>query len=692
MKNLLVYFSLFFAFSSFPLLAQDELAHNQAVKVEMVKEDLTIKEGSSFYVALHFELDPKWHIYWKNPGDAGAPISILFDKHPDYTVEEILWPTPHRFELEGLTGFGYEDEATLLVKLKASDSLKEQDEIPLRAHVQFVACNTECVPYFLLLEKTIKVSKEILGKDAKYSALFDKARIHLPQDPSSLDLSLNANDLRLDFKLDHFNQAIYSAYFYPEKEDLIELGATQQLISEGSHYKLLVPLSKPAVDTPIKGVLVVNDNLGNQLLSLNIDANVTNNDNSSIWSLFLVAALAAFAGGALLNLMPCVLPVLSLKVLSVVQAAGESKKDRLSQGVAYVFGVLLSFWTLTVALLILRASGSELGWGFQLQEPIFVGILTLFLFLMALNFFGVFEMGTSLVSLEDNKQNRTKLGSSFFSGVLATLVATPCTGPFLGAALGFAMTLPWFGTFTLFTVMALGMALPFFMLTAYPKLLKFLPKPGNWMIMLKQVFGFVLILTTLWLIWVFEAETSFMSVMWLLGSLFIVSVAAWLYGHFGAFHVPKRTKNIAKMVCIAILAVATTLVTIQAKEGSFSAQIERSHASDWEPFSLQRLEELKTSNTPVFIDFTAKWCLLCQANKAVLHSNDVANAFKEAGIVKMDADWTRGDAEITKLLKEFGRTGVPLYVLYSKDPNVKPIIFSETLTTEMLLEAANDIN
>ena len=196
-----------------------------------------------------------------------------------------------------------------------------------------------------------------------------------------------------------------------------------------------------------------------------------------------------------------------------------------------------------VALLILRASGSELGWGFQLQEPIFVGILTLFLFLMALNFFGVFEMGTSLVSLEDNKQNRTKLGSSFFSGVLATLVATPCTGPFLGAALGFAMTLPWFGTFTLFTVMALGMALPFFMLTAYPKLLKFLPKPGNWMIMLKQVFGFVLILTTLWLIWVFEAETSFMSVMWLLGSLFIVSVAAWLYGHFGAFHVPKRTKN-----------------------------------------------------------------------------------------------------------------------------------------------------
>lgn len=691
MRRIFSLFFLSFAALAAPLFSSEESSVAQRpVSVEVIAEDASIQPGSSFWVALHFKLDPSWHIYWKNPGDSGAPISVLFDLPKGYKLQDIKWPTPHRFEVEGLVGLGYEEEVTLLAKIDAQESVDLSKDAHIKAIMQWVACSNECVPYSVTIEKDLKVSKDAPLKDEKVASIFSQARSNLPKFDDSLQATMGQKLLDIKFSIPSGKGELAEVSFYPEKAGLVNLNAKQQIKLNDSMYTLSVPLEEELDAPVVKGVLIGKFANTNEPISLEINTQVAKAEETNVATLFLVAVLAAFAGGALLNLMPCVLPVLSLKVLSVVQAAGECSKERFRQGFAYVVGVLVSFWTLTALLLILRASGSELGWGFQLQEPIFVGMLALLLFLMALNFFGVFEMGSSLISLDQGKQKSSKLAGAFFSGVLATIVATPCTGPFLGAALGFAMTLPWYGTFTLFTVMALGMAIPFFLLTVFPKLLKFLPKPGNWMIMLKQVFGFVLVLTTLWLIWVFEAQTSFMSVMWLLIALVILSVGAWLYGHFGGFNVAKRTRIIMKGVCLTIAMTAVALVSTKAISADVPNHVVVQDSS-WEPFSKKRLEELRQSGKPVFIDFTAKWCLLCQANKAVLHSKEVDAAFEKAGIVKLDADWTRGDPEITKLLKEFGRTGVPLYVLYGSDKEGKPYIFAETLTQEMLVEASSNV-
>jgi thiol:disulfide interchange protein len=689
-KVLLILFLGLFSLAA-PLLSSEEYPEaSLPVKVEVVAEDTTILPGNSFWLALHFNLDPTWHIYWKNPGDSGAPISVLFDMPRGFTLDEIKWPTPHRFELEGFVGLGYEDEVTLLAKISTDKTIDSLQNAPIKAIMQWVACSNECVPYSQTIVKDLKVSGSDPLKDEKAALIFENARKQLPLKQESIKATIEEKLLNIKFSLPEGKGDVKDLVFYPEKSGLINLSVKQQIKLDKSTYTLSVPLEEALESSSLKGVLVGSFAQTNETISLEVNTQAVANEESATFSIFMIAVLAAFAGGALLNLMPCVLPVLSLKVLSVVQAAGDCAKDRFRQGFAYVVGVVVSFWVLTALLLILRASGTELGWGFQLQEPIFVGMLALLLFLMALNFFGVFEMGSSLISLDQGKQRSSKLAGSFFSGVLATIVATPCTGPFLGAALGFAMTLPWYGTFSLFTVMALGMAIPFFMLTAYPKLLKFLPKPGNWMIMLKQVFGFILVLTTLWLIWVFEAQTSFMSVMWLLIALVVLSVGAWLYGHFGGFNVAKRTRFVMKAVSLTIAIAAVAIVSIKAIPSDVSTHVVKDDSS-WEPFSTKRLEELRNSGKPVFIDFTAKWCLLCQANKAVLHSKEVDNAFEKAGIVKLDADWTRGDPEITRLLKEFGRTGVPLYVLYGADKEGKPYIFAETLTQEMLVEATSNV-
>lgn len=676
--------------SATPLFSEEQPISGP-VKIEIVSEETSVQPGNSFWIALDFRLEPKWHIYWKNPGDSGAPINLHLDLPPGFKVEKVKWPVPKRFDLEGLIGLGYEDNVTLLVKIHPSTDVDLSKEALIKANVQWVACHDECIPSSVVLEKSLKVSKLDPKKDDAVQALFTKARQMMPQAHDSLIATLNEKTLRLVFSSPVGLGELHEATFYPEKTGLTDLNIEQKLSIDGDGYALHVPL-KLALDKPhVKGVLVGKYAGQDSPIALEVDAKVANHGDSISLSLFMFALLAAFGGGILLNLMPCVLPVLSLKVLSVVQAKGARSIDRLRQGVAYVVGILASFWVLTAILLIVRASGSELGWGFQLQEPIFVGMLTLLLFLMALNFFGVFEMGSSFIAFDGVKKKDSKVAGAFFSGVLATVVATPCTGPFLGASLGFAMTLPWVGTFGLFTVMALGMALPFFILTVYPKLLKFVPKPGNWMIALKQAFGFILVLTTLWLVWVFEAETSFMSVMNLLLALLVMSIGAWLYGRFGGYGIGKKLRNVMRAVALLAIVSSIALVSTNATPAS-NAMHTTSKDSSWEPFSKARLEELRTQGTAVFIDFTAKWCLLCQANKAVLHSNQVNDAFKKAGIVKLDADWTRGDPEITKILKEFGRTGVPLYVMYSKDKGTPPRVFSETLTQEMLVEASTNVH
>jgi thiol:disulfide interchange protein len=405
------------------------------------------------------------------------------------------------------------------------------------------------------------------------------------------------------------------------------------------------------------------------------------------------ALLLAFLGGAILNLMPCVLPVISVKILQLVKMAGASRRAIIQHGLVFTLGVLVSFWLLAGILLSLQAYGRSVGWGFQLQEPIFVGSLAAVLLIFGLSLFGLFEFGTLFSSWAGQRESRTVreqkgLSAAFFGGVLATAVATPCTGPFLGSAVGLAVTLPTFGALAIFTAIGLGMSLPYMLLTAFPPLMKWLPRPGPWMIRFKELMGFLMLGTVLWLVWVFGAQTSTLGVMALLTGFFIATVACWIYGSWGTLVHSARTRFLSLLSTALLLILSGYFIVGAAAQTSFSSISATTETADldnaWLPFSKKSLDTMRAEGKPVFIDFTAKWCLICQANHYVLELAQVREKFQEHGVVRFLADWTRSDPEITQELRKHGRSGVPLYVLYL--PNVEePIILPQLLTPEIVL-------
>lgn len=406
----------------------------------------------------------------------------------------------------------------------------------------------------------------------------------------------------------------------------------------------------------------------------------------------LSALLFAFLGGLLLNLMPCVLPVVSLKILSFVKLAGSSRVETAKHGLFFTAGVLLSFLSLAVSLLVLQSVGQAVGWGFQLQDPFFIALMTFLFFILSLNLFGVFEIGTSLVGLagEAERKNRNSgYSQSFFSGIFATAVATPCTGPFMGTALGFAISQPAIVSLSIFTMLGLGMSFPYILIGFFPNLIKFLPKPGAWMESFKQFLGFIMICSVIWLLWVFTGQTSEKSLFVLLFSLWVVSVGAWIYGKFGTIASKKSLRKASYLISALCLAVALYL-TWQAIPNDEVKEIgsEKVAEGDWEPFSKERLVALRAEGRPVLIDFTAKWCLVCQANHMILTQNEVENKMSEKGVVKMKADWTRYDADITNELQKHGRNGVPLYVLYGDEE--KPKILPQLLTKDTLISSIEE--
>ena len=407
----------------------------------------------------------------------------------------------------------------------------------------------------------------------------------------------------------------------------------------------------------------------------------------------LLALGFAFLGGIILNLMPCVLPVLSLKIMGFVQQAGEDSKKKLKHGLLFTLGVLVSFWILSGLLLLLRASGEQLGWGFQLQSPAFVIVLSMFLYLFGLSMFGVFEIGVSLTAVGQRASGGASYWGSFTSGVLATVVATPCTAPFMGSALGFALSQPAIVSFLIFTFLGLGMAAPYIILTSSPRLLRFVPRPGAWMESLKQFLGFLLMATVLWLVWVLGLQTGSEGVVMLLLALLVASVGGWIYGRWGNIAKEQPVRTIAQL--LAALAVAAGLFfalhNIEAKITAAGGVREQGEIR-WEPFSAEAVRRLREEGKPVFIDFTAAWCLSCQVNeKVAFGSAEVQRAFASKGVTTFKADWTNRDTLITQALARFGRNSVPLYVLYPSRTNEDPILLPEILTPGIVLEALERI-
>ncbi|MCX6994564.1 MAG: protein-disulfide reductase DsbD family protein [Chlamydiae bacterium] len=638
-----------------PLSAGQDQIH--PVKAELLTSHQEIVIGDSLDVVIQFYLQEGWHTYWKNPGDIGSPISIKWELPPGFAVSPIDWPAPTAFQENGMTMYGYDKDFALMARVMIPTSFNKES-FPLKAIVSWVACGDFCIPGKEVFEKTIFLGGSQVNEEVK--GLIEETKNLLPQKVEALSLE----EGRIVFAAP---PGTIKAHFFPASFDevkaSIKITDDKRIILSG-------------LEGHLKGVLKIDTDIGSSFYDVNHTPEAARIS-------FLLVLLAAFGGGLILNLMPCVFPVLSIKVLSLIDAAGQSSYKRIALASSYGGGVILSFLAISGTLLLLRATGSQIGWGFQLQEPLFVAFLCGLFFLMGLNLFGLFEMGTSLTSLGNSNKQEGIFGS-FLSGILATVVATPCTGPFLGSTLGLTLTLPAIKSLIIFAVMGLGLALPFMVLMVIPPLARLLPRPGAWMVRLKQAMGFLMMAAVLWLIWIFEAETHFSAVIGLLIGLLILSIAAWIWGNWGDLSRRKGVRFVA--LCLSLLLIGTASVAVVHAETFEEASKLNVEKGNWQTFNSELFERLLAEKKPVFIDFTAKWCLICQANKTVLYSNEVDQAFIDKEVVCLKADWTKGDPVITAYLQKFQRSGVPLYVYYNGECD-EPIVFPETLTASLVLNA-----
>lgn len=681
----------------FPLAAETHQAAPQPnVHFALIPEKSSIQPGQPYWVVLDLNMANGWHTYWKNPGDAGMAPTVTWKLPPGYTATPIHWPTPQSFVVNDIVGYGYEKEVLLLVEIIPPTQLPEQ-EIEIEASVQWLVCSDEqCVPgdEHAVLKVPVKNSHAQTFGQSK--ALFKKARQALPASVTEGSASLVGNQFEVKMPLPA-NASAHNIHFYPEEQGVISPLEEVKLSTSSDGNKLCLLIKKSDADaSSIKGVVALrNQNDPSQIAYAaaidfpiaNAGVNTALLPSDSEVSGLGIALLLAFVGGIILNLMPCVLPVISLKILSFIKISGKDRRLIFKHGMAFSGGVLISFWILAAILIILQASGRSLGWGFQLQDPTFISLLAALLLVLSLSLFGVFEVNMAISSGQSSQKESHPLTQSFGNGVLATLLATPCTGPFLGSAVGYALVAPAYETLLIFTSMGLGMTLPYLCLAAYPKLLKFLPKPGNWMVTFKELMGFPLLLTVVWLIWVFQAQTNSIAVTLLLAGFWTLSLACWLYGKLSQTSKGTLMRWTTMALLVMSLIGSAGLIYSSTSQQILAIQSEASvGASDWEPFSSERIADLHKKGIPVLVDFTAKWCLICQANHLVLSTTRVADKLAEQGVVKMKADWTKHDEAITQELRKHGRSGVPLYLLYDADPNSAPKVLPQVLSPDTVIQ------
>jgi thiol:disulfide interchange protein/DsbC/DsbD-like thiol-disulfide interchange protein len=695
----------------------------QPLKVSILAENSNFAADQPFWVALHFKMDDHWHVYWKNPGDSGMPVSVDWELPAGFKADSFEWPYPQHFDADSLIGFGYENEVYLLNRIIPPQHIDKAGDYSFKASIKYLVCSdSACLPGEDEVQLSLPLTAGQPQVNLAEAEAFNKARAALPN-TTGVFQAQRLNDLiELGLKAPKpILGSITKAYFFPEKGQSIDYHekiVVSESNPDGSYSLALKEKDSLSRTNLLKGVLVLTslngnkthtqaftvnvpvlDRTGDELLVANdapagppVDIKLPLSSDDQYDGGFGMALLLAFVGGMILNLMPCVLPVISFKILSFVKMAGQSRRLTLQHGAAFGAGVMISFWTLAAVLLILQAYGQAVGWGFQLQEPLFVAILAAILLIFSLSLFGVFEMGIKVGSLAGQLQHqgaREGLTASFLSGVLATLIATPCTGPFLGTAVGFAMTLPYYLSLLIFTSLGLGMAFPYLLLSAYPSLMRFLPKPGAWMETFKQLMGFLMLASVLWLVWVFAAQTGSMNVVILLSAFFIMSLACWIYGRWGT-PIHSKVSRLISLTCVSmLLAMGFYALTFAIDDSSTAPSQNKEHVaaaeSVWEEFSPKRLAELQAKGIPVFVDFTAKWCLICQANHMILTSSAVHAKFDKLGVVRMKADWTKKDAVITEELRKFGRNSVPLYVLYNGE-DAKPAILPQVLTPGVVLD------
>jgi thiol:disulfide interchange protein DsbD len=664
-----------------------DIAKTEHVTARLVTDARSVEAGATITVGIHKLIKPKWHTYWQNAGDAGTATSIAWTLPQGATAGEILWPAPKRLLIGPVANYGYEDEVTLLTKIKLPDTLPAGDAFPIRAVVDWLVCEEICIPEQVTLELSLPVVAKGFSTGISIRAI-ESARMKLPVENAwPFTASVKNGKIELTAaSADISRDRIANAHFFASDWGVIKHAASQSVSTEDGKLSLTLEPYESKVPQTLRGVLVLDEKSGGKTVQrayaveAPLTGTLTAQNNFAMQEIGLATALLfALLGGIILNLMPCVFPVLSIKVLALVNQTRISRHRRHLHGIAYTLGVLAFFGVIAGIVLAFKAGGTEFGWGFQFQSPLFVLFLAYLMFAVGLSQSGLISIGNSMSRFGAFGSNEGYV-LSFLMGGLAAIVATPCTAPFMGTALGFAVGQPAPILLAIFLALGFGLALPYLLLCYWPSLLRYLPRPGPWMERLKQLLAFPMYATAIWLVWVLAQQAGANAVAAALCGMLLIAFGAWLLASPG-----KNWRALTYAFSAASIFAALALGVYFVKDATAPEQT-LSASARYEAFTPTRLEELRAQGRPVFINLTAAWCITCLVNERVaLERANVISAFEAANIAYLKGDWTHRDPAITQMLARFGRNGVPLYVYYPAGASAQPVVLPQILTPEIVL-------
>ena len=640
-------FSILLLFSFF---GSAEIVDTGHARISLIKDHSDFVPGTSINIGLKVSMDKGWHTYWRNPGDSGGPIEIDWNLPKGFSVSDIKWPLPEKIEYPPLMTYGYEDFVIYPMVLSIPADYSD-DYFEMNADI--LICADVCIP------ESGKISSNLL--DIESDSLIYEWLESVPSKSLPITTSLNDNNLEIKFT---FEKEIKEIYFFPDKNNSIDYSSKQNFYKKDDDYFLSIKLFNDEFQN-VSGVLDI-DGTGYNV------SNGTFEDFNEEGLSLITALIFALIGGLILNLMPCVFPVISLKVLSFVSMGGSSPRKIRNHALVFTVGVIASFMLIALTIVLLKQAGNFVGWGFQLQSPLIVGLLSLVMVFISLVLITDNSFGESLTKLGNIGGSENGYYSSFLTGVLAVVVASPCTAPFMGAALGYALIQPSGETVPIFLSLSLGFSLPYLLLAANPKLIDFLPKPGDWMVTLKEFFAFPMLATALWLLWVFSLQVNQILVIFLLIGWLLLALNFWIF--------QKDYKTINKVIFLGISIFSMIYFLPETEEIETEKNIIIGSATEW----YEGIEDdLRNKNQPYFINFTAAWCITCQSNEITAFSKDgFKSLLEEKNIEYVKADWTNRNDAITRSLKKYGRSGVPFYVYWEpgfENPKILPAILTDQI-------------
>lgn len=669
-----------------------DFVRTEHAESRLVAETTGLEPGKITWFAFSQKLQSGWHVYWKNPGDSGLPLDLEWDLPEGYSAGDIDYPTPERILIGPLANFGHEGAPVFLVPVTAPDSAEIGDVIEIGLAARWLICADICVPEEGKLSLRLPVVRRAT-KNPDVAALFAAARRALPA-PWTGDARFDANANEIVLEVSSPPRPFKDLFYFPDTDGVVEPSAPQKLRRAGDHLTITMKPGYAVESGPpesLSGVLAFSGGdgvrRGYQLAPTRSEglARAAGGLNTANPARFPALVAIAFLGGLILNLMPCVFPVVFIKAAALIETARASPPVIRRDGLVYTAGVVVTFTVLGAVLLALRAGGERLGWGFQLQSPAVVIVSAYILFLVGLNLSGVFHVGQSLQNIGSSVAFVRGAPGAFLTGVLAVFVAAPCIGPLMSAPLAAAVVLPPTLGMAIFVAMALGLAAPYLAISFAPGLGALLPRPGGWMVILRQALAFPVFGAAAFFLWVLAQQAGPAGLAKGLAGAVLLAFAAWLFERGKAEG--RRALAARVFSAIAVLAAIAVIPTLKVEAQSGST-VETYGSIRSIPFDPDKLAALRAEHTPVFIDFTAAWCVTCQFNKlTVLSKPSIARAFKDNGVTVMTADWTSRDPVVSEALQSFGAAGVPLYVYYPA--NGKADVLALPLTEKAVLAAVN---